>query len=118
MCRRASTCCAQQRAVRLDERAKTREILIDFLHSRRAALARLGTQSGGMGGVSPPYKISVSLINATEMRHYIRGVYTPRAPRLGSQPASRAGMEEINLTNSNLPSAHTPLILIPYRKPK
>ena len=60
-----------------------------FLHSRPRS--GLGTQSGGMGGVSPPYIFRI-LSKTEEMRLFIRGVYTPRAPRLGSQPRqSRRG---------------------------
>ena len=61
-----------------------------FLHSRPRS--GLGTQTGGMGGVSPPYKFAVFLLKTKEIRLFIRGVYTPRAPRLGSPPRqSRRG---------------------------
>ena len=60
------------------------------LHSRPRS--GLGTQTGGMGGVSPPYIFAVFFLSTKEIRHYVRGVYTPRAPRLGSQPRqSRRG---------------------------
>ena len=53
---------------------------------------RAGNPDGGMGGSCPPYKFAVFLLNTKQMRQFIRGVYTPRAPRLGSQPRqSRRG---------------------------
>ena len=47
----------------------------NFLHSRPQS--GLGTQTGGMGGVSPPYKFAVFLQNAQEMRHFLYEGFTP-----------------------------------------
>ena len=75
-----------------------------YLHSRPRS--GLGTQTGGLGGVSPPYKFAVLLLNTKEMRHFLYEGFTPLVlpvwvPRRAK--AGAAGMEGENLHYSDLP---------------
>ena len=74
-----------------------------FLHSRPRS--GLGTQTGGMGGVSPPYKFAVFFLTHSKYGYLYEGftplvlpVWVPSRAKAGA-----AGMEEISLNHSDLP---------------
>ena len=75
-----------------------------FLHSRPRS--GLGTQTGGMGGSCPPYKFAVFLLNTKQMRHFIRGVYTPLFSNfVGTPTPAKAGGLSHERSPSGFPAA-------------